>query len=146
MIRANTLVEDFEYVSQYDEAVDKSAEDFDHKWTIYRDGLGDPPIKTGETPTRFKLRHLTATERLYLLELSQGEEHGLYIAAAAIALIGVKGMNGADGKPHVIRQEVTHVGPVRLRHASKESLDAFPMEILLELGGLVVERVTARPS
>ncbi len=145
-IRTNTLVADYDYVSQFDEAVDRSADDFDHQWKVYRDGLGEPPLKVGESPTRFKLRHVTATERLYLLELSQGDERGLYIAAAAIGLVGAKGLTGQDGKPVTIRQESTNVGTVRIRSATKDSLDALPMEVLLELGGLVMERATVRPS
>ncbi len=146
MIRANTLVENFEYVSRADEAVDDSVDEFDHKWKLYRDGMAAPPLKAGGKPTLFKLRHLSSTERMYLLELAQGGEQGLYIAAAAIALVGAKPLEGADGKPFEIRQEVTSVGPIKVRHATKDSLDALPVEVLLELGGLVMERATTRPS
>ena len=145
-IRANTLVADYEYISQFDEAVDKSAEDFDHKWKLYRDGMAEPPLKAGEKPTFFKLRHVTSSERAYLLELAQGNERGLFLGAAAIGLIGVKGLDGADGKPLQVRQESTTVGTIRLRSATKESLDVLPLEVLLELGGLVMERLTVRPN
>lgn len=145
-IRANTLVDSFDYVSQYDEAIDHDVEEFDHKWKLYRDGMGEPPLKAGAKPTLFKLRHVTSTERVYLMELSHGEERGLYITAAAMALVGVKGLEGADGKKVEIRQESTSVGPVKIRHATKDSLDALPLEVILELGALALERSSVRPN
>lgn len=146
MLRSNTLVDDFEYVSRADDAVDTSAEDFEHKWKLYRDGAAEPPLKAGAKPTRFKLRHLTSTERLRLLEMSQGGEHGLYVAAVAFALVGIKDMDAPAGKESEFKQTWEDAGPVRLRHATKETLDAIPVEVLLELGALVMERTTARPS
>lgn len=145
-IRTNTLVQDFEYVSQFDEAVDKSAEDFEHKWKIYRDGMGEPPLVAGSSPTRFKLRHVTSVERIYLLEIAQGDEHGLYIAAAAMSLVGAKGAADEAGKPYEVKFETSTAGPLKIRHATKASLDALPVEVLLELGSLAMERATARPS
>lgn len=153
MIRTNTLVDDFEYVSIHDEAIDAPAdgsdpaaiEAFQHKWKLYRDGMGDPPLKAGVKPTRFKLRHITSAERIYLMELQSGDEKGVAVAAAAMAIVGASDLADSDGKKIEIRQEATSVGPVKIRHASKESMDALPMEVLLEIGALVMERSTIRP-
>lgn len=146
MIKTNTLVHDYDYVSQFDEAVDKSGEDFEQKWKQYRDGMSEPPLLPGATPTIFKLRHVTSVEHAYLLELRQSDEHGFFVAAAALALVGIKGLAGENGKPVTFRKESTQVGPVRLQHAAKETLDALPIEVLLELGVLAMERVAVRPS
>lgn len=146
MIKSNTLVEDFDVISQYDDSLDKDAPDFEQKWKEYRDGMGEPPLKAGEQPTRFKLRHITSTEHTYLSELAYGGDKGLFIGAAALALVSVKGMVGPDGHPVAVVQEVTKVGPLRLRSADKATLDKFPLEVLLELGAIAMERSTVRPS
>jgi hypothetical protein len=146
MLRGNTLVADYEYISQSDEAVDSEAEGFELKWKHYLDGMGEPPLKAGETPTIFKLRHLMPTERAYLAEASNGDERGLFIAAAAIALVGVKGFDGPDGKPLEVKQEVTRAGTVKIRSANKATLDALPVGVLFELGALALERGRVRPS
>ncbi len=146
MIKTSTLVENFDVISAYDDAVDKDAPDFDQRWKQHRDGMGDPPIKAGETPTRFKLRHISSTERTYLVEIAQGDDKGLYIGAAALALVGVSGMVDDEGRQIVVAQEVTKVGPLRIRSATKATLDKLPVEVLLELGALAMERSTVRPS
>jgi hypothetical protein len=146
MIRSHTLVENYDYVSRYDEAVDRDLPDFDEKWRLYLDGAGEPPIKAGEKPTKFQLRHVSSTERIYLYELYQHEEKGLMLAAAAMALVGVTGLDDGSGKPITVKQEHTDVGPLRIRHASKETMDRLPVDVLLELGAVVVERLRLRPS
>jgi hypothetical protein len=147
-IRSHTLVDKYEYVSRFDEAVDQSVEDFEQAWQRYRDGTAQPPLKLGEEPTRFTLRHVTSTERLYLFEITQagGERNALYLAAAAVGLVSVKGLTGADGAAIEIRQEVTRAGPLKIRSATKDSLDAIPWEVLMELGSVVLERSAVRPS
>lgn len=146
MIRSHTLVENYEYVSRFDEAVDADVPEFDHKWKLYADGGGEPPLKAGAQPTRFTLRHVTSTERMYLFEMFQGEEKGLMLAAAAMALVSVKGFEDQSGKPIEVSKEFTDVGPVRIQHASKATLDALPVDVLLELGSVVVDRMRLRPS
>src|SRR5687768_10380873 len=105
MIRPHTLVSDWEYVSRFDEAVDHDVPDFDDAWRQYLDGAKEPPLKPGVEPTMFKLRHVTSTERVYLFELYQGEEKGLMLAAAAMALVGVRGLKDEQGKPIEVSKE-----------------------------------------
>lgn len=145
-VRAHTLVENYEVVSRFDEAVDADAPEFEHKWKLYRDGAGDLPLKAGVSATRFQMRHVTSTERVYLLELYQGEERGLMLAAAAIALVGAKGLEDASGKPVEVRRAFTDIGPLRIQHASKETMDALPVDVLLELGSVALDRMRPRPS
>ena len=83
---------------------------------------------------------------MYLAELAESGERALYIAAASIALVGVKGATDGDGKPVEVRREVTAVGPLKIRHAAKATLDLFPVEVLIELGRLAVERMAPRPN
>jgi hypothetical protein len=146
MIRSHTLVDNYEYVSRFDEAVDHDVPEFEHKWKLYADGAGEPPLKPGAQPTRFTLRHVTSTERMYLYEMFQGEEKGLMLAAAAMALVGAKGLEDAAGKPIEVSKEFTDIGPLRIQHASKTTLDALPVDVLLELGAVAVERLRLRPS
>lgn len=146
MIRSHTLVEPYEYISRFDEAVDSEAADFETKWKLYLDGAAPAPVKAGVEPTRFTLRHVSNVERVYLLELYQGEERGLMLAAAAMALVGVKGFDGPDGKPLQVVKEFTEIGPLRIQHASKETMDRLPVDVLLELGAVAADRMRLRPS
>jgi len=146
MIRTNTLVEDYEVISQFDDAVDKSVEDFDHKWKMYRDGMGEAPLKPGEKPTRFKMRHLSSVERAWLLEVAQSEDKGLYVAAVQLALTGVRDALDHEGKPLRVDREATTVGAMRLLTVKKQSLEALPLEVIFELGSLAMERSAPRPS
>jgi hypothetical protein len=146
MIRSNTLVQDYEYISRFDEAVDSGREDFEHAWKLYLDGAGDCPLKAGVEPTRFKLRHITSSERVYLLELHSNGEHGLMVAAAAMALVGAKNLSDGEGKPAQVAREVTEVGPLKIAHATKASVDLLPPDVILELGSVVLDRMRLRPS
>lgn len=145
-IRAHTLVDNYEVICQSDDAVDLDAPDFEMKWKLYRDGAGEPPLKPGAQPTRFHLRHVTNTERVYLLELSHGEEKGLLLATAAMALVGAKGLEDANGKPVEVKREFTEIGPLRIQHASKDTMDVLPVNVLLELGQVALDRMRLRPS
>lgn len=142
-IRTNTLVDNYEIVSRYDDAVDDAVEDFEHKWKLYRDGMGDPPLRPGAEPSYITLRHLSSTERHFLLEKSQ--EGGVLLAAARFALVAIRGLE-IGGKPFEVRQETLTHGGVKFRVASRESLDALPEVIQVEIGGLAMERSQPRPS
>lgn len=146
MLRSHTLVADYEFISQFDDAVDRTVDDFEHRWQMYRDGAADCPLIAGVEPTRFTLRHITSTERVYLLELHSGGEHGLMVAAAAMALVGIKGMRDEAGKPLEAKREFTEVGPLRIQHATRETMDRLPVDVILEIGSVVLERMKLRPS
>jgi hypothetical protein len=146
MIRSHTLVDDYQYISRFDEAVDSSLADFEDRWRQYMDGAAEPPLKPGIEPARFTLRHVTNTERVYLLEMAQGDEKGLMIGAASIALVEAKGVEGPDGKPLKVARDFTEYGPHKIQHANKATMDALPVDVLLELGAVAVERMRLRPS
>lgn len=109
MIRiSNTLVADYEFISQSDDAVDrpppvpdeapdpedkaavrayeaakKAALDFARAWDLYLDGKGDPPLRQGADPTVFVLRHFGPKERTALMPLASRSQVRLELARAA---------------------------------------------------------------
>ncbi len=146
MLRSHTLVENYDFISQFDDAVEREAPDFEQRWKLYTDGAADCPLKAGAEPTRFQLRHITSSERVYLLELHEGGEHGLMVAAAAMALVGIKNLRDEEGKPLEVKREATEIGPLRILHATKATLDRLPVDVILELGSVVLSRMQLRPS
>ncbi len=143
-IRPNTLVADYDYISEHDEAVDRSVEDFDLKWKHYRDGMGDPPLIPGSKPTVFRLRHLGSADRMFIGAANGG--HELLLTAAGIALIGVTGLSDEEGKPVVFRKDATKFGPYRITHAHGDIIAAIPMSVLADIGSIAMERAALRPS
>lgn len=142
-IRTNTLVDSYELISRYDDAVDVDAPDFEHRWKLYRDGMGEPPLKPGAEPSFIKLRHLSSTERHYLIEKAQ--EGGALLAAARFALVGIRGLE-IDGREFRVEFETLSHGGVKFQVAARKSLDLLPETIQIEIGGVVMDRLQPRPS
>jgi hypothetical protein len=144
MIKSNTLVADYDCISKDDEAVDRSGDDFEHKWKVARDGLGDYPLLPEAKPTIFRLRHLGPVERAYLE--SAGGFHEQLVAAAALALVGVSDLNDSNGEAVEFRREATKFGTQKVLHAHASVLAAIPLRVLGEIGNVVLEKMTLRPS
>lgn len=136
--RTATLVEDYDYVSKFDEAVDQSLPDFELRWKQYRDGVGEPPLIPGAKPVTFRLRHLGTAERMYLSSAESGHER--LLVAAGLAIVGVENL-GVE-----FRKDSSKFGPYKLVHAHAEVIAAIPVEALADVGSLVIERVNLRPS
>lgn len=146
-IKSHTLVEPYEYVSVHDAAVDSDAPDFEERWRLYLDGAGEPPLKPGAEPVRYQLRHVTNTERGYLMKLGRDADGSAPLAAAAIALVGMSGAKDGEGKPLGVEFDFTQYGLFRIKHASQATLDRLGgLEVLYDIGGAVFHRMSLRPS
>lgn len=101
-LQSATLVDDFEYISLTDSALDVDNKDFQDSFEKYKDGMGDPLLKDGEEPTRFKLRPIADVQLLSKLR-GQHERHGRSAFAREAGAIGIKGVSGlndpATGNP-----------------------------------------------
>lgn len=162
MIRTHTLVDDFEYVSRLDDAVDAPVppvdpEDkdaakaheaalaaFEHKWSLYQDGGGPCPLKGDAQPTYLRLRHLTPSESACVFELGSNEG-GTAPLVARFALVGARGLE-VEGKPYEVKFETLRHGGAKFRVASTKSMDVFPPALQFELGHVVMARMRLRPS
>lgn len=58
VLKTATLVDDFEFISSEDPAVDTSGDDFAEVWRRFLEGAGPAPIKEGQEPVIWKLRHI----------------------------------------------------------------------------------------
>jgi len=143
--KTNTLIGDFEYISVYDDAVDSSGDDFPEKWKRYLDGQAEPPLKPGEQPTVFVLKHLTELEKKRLIE--QEEKHGHQATALTACAIGIKAAkNWTDGKTHTFAREVDTAWIYPISIVKAEELALLPQEVLTDLGGRIVMAATPRPN
>lgn len=143
--KTNTLVADFKYISVFDSAVDSSGEDFAERWQRYLDGMEEPPLKPGETPTVFTLKHLSSLEIKRLIE--QEEKHGkeaTTVAACAIGLVAAE--NWTDGKSHTFVREMdtSWIYPVSI--VKSEEMAKLPHEVMTDLGGRIVMAASPRPN
>lgn len=143
---SNTLVADFEYISVYDDAVDSSGDDFPEKWQRYLDGQAPPPLKPGETPTVWVLKHLTELEKKRLIE--QEEKHGHQATALTACAIGIKAVKNwpEDGKSHTFVRETdnTWIYPISIVKAVE--LAQLRQEWIDDLGGRIVMASAPRPN
>lgn len=131
MIRPQSpLVDEYTYVSLFDDALDREAPDFAQRWQEYLDGTAEPPIKAGGTPTVFHLRHLRAKE---MNELMRAGANGYDLARRAIT--GISGQQ-VDGYKFALVKEGDH---------KVANLDAAPdllWPVFTEVGGRVLARAT----
>jgi hypothetical protein len=145
----NTLVEDYEFVSQFDPAVDRTAEDFELKWKQHLDGIAEVPLKPNAKPAKFRLRHLDDVDRKILRKmLSAGDgdvTQELLDAAAALAIIG---FTDADGKELRLSFSTERYALFEATHVSGDSIRAMklPDNALTDVGGAVLARTFTRPS
>lgn len=143
--KTNTLVSDFHFVSKQDDAVDASAADFEERWQRYLDGMADPPLKPGETPTTFVLKHLTSTELDAVRDLAvRSGGFASVLAACALGLKAAK--NWEDGKDYAFRRETSRdlITPVEVVVA--EDLNKLDGDVRLEIGSRVLAAATPRPN
>lgn len=103
-----TLVEDFEYISLHDEAINADHEDFAEEFRKYREGTVElPPLKDGAEPTVWTLRPIRSAKLKAALDGVRAE-HGQAAWSVATAAAGIKGVSGLkdnDGKPYKLRYE-----------------------------------------
>lgn len=149
MIKLNaTLVDDYEYVSRNDDAVDSDAADFDERWQKYMDGMGECPVKHGCEPSRFTMRHIGSLQKASLSEhLSRAAEdasqwQSACFEVARVALVGCKGLKDLDGSDFKVKRHKVD-GIMRV---SEETLNKLPYELLIELGAVAISKMAPRPS
>jgi len=72
---------EYDHVYSQDPAIDTESEDYDHAKWLESGFEKFLPLKPGQTPTVFRLRHLTAKEHSDLMDMAQ--DHG--VASAAVS-------------------------------------------------------------
>lgn len=140
---SNTLVENYQYISKYDEAVDKDDTDFDDKWERYLDGQAEPPLRGSGQPTVWHFRHLTPRQRAKVMSMPHQEG-----AFAALAMSLTKVDNFTDEKGRAIKVE--HVFEDGIRVASEKTLqqihDAGGNDLLFDLVNRVSKAMFPDPK
>jgi len=159
---ANTLVTSYTFVSPLDPALDTEAEEelpdgtkkrtFPDRWQRYLDGTGECPVRAGEKPTVFTLRHLRTAERALLDRYvaravsDSSESLAACIAAFAVALESVENLSDAEGKAVKAEFDVDTNGIYPVRIASQKTLDAVGHDVAVSVGRRVIERLSLGPS
>ena len=145
---SHTIADDYEYISKSDDAVDKSAPDFDEQWRKYLDGTGQAPLLAGVVPSKFKLRHLQLSERNKIREmLSNGDNIGALSGAAVMGLVSASGIKKPDGSDwSAERKKIDGVN--RLTDVAIEQLTDGGKrdDLIFEIGTVVIQRMSPRPS
>ena len=149
MINAhNTIVEDYEYISRHDDALDSGNPAFEDKWQKYLDGVGQVPLRDGHAPTKFKMRHIQTSQKAQISEhmSKAAEDNSLWqkacYEAARIALVDCSGLVDVDGSDFKIKRvRVDGVSKV-----SEETINKLPYEVLIELGAVAISKMAPRPS
>ena len=141
--KTNRLVGNFEYICRHDSAVDDTVEDFEHKWQLYLDGQGPPPLKSGEQPTTLLLKHLSSVELERVFEYATQGGAACAMAACAVGLVGAKNL---DGKDRTFERERDDQGFYKIEVVKKDELDAFDIAALVDIGGRIVMAATPRPN
>jgi hypothetical protein len=144
VLRTNTLVEDYQYISKSDDAVDADAADFDEKWRLYQEGKGDPPLKAGKEPTVFTMQHLRSVRDKKLLHSESGKHGagGALITACLLSLKSADNLRDESGKLVKLEQELND----GVWCCAQESVDLLGLDLVLELGGVALSRMNASPK
>lgn len=136
-LQSATLVDEFEYISLHDSAMDTEAEEFAEKFAKYREGTTDaPPLKDGETPAVWTLKPITDARLKAMLD-GVREEHGQAAWAVAVAAAGIKsvsGIKGEDGKAFKLRFVREEGYPI----ICNEDLNSIGAAILHEIGMVIL--------
>lgn len=136
-LNSATLVDDFEYISLTDSALDVDHEDFSDSFEKYKEGMGDPLLKNGEEPTRFTLSPIADAQLLSKLR-GQHERHGRSAFAREAGAIGIKSISGIDDpetgdafKPRFVRKDGYNV-------LCPEHQNMLGLDLMEELGLMVL--------
>lgn len=110
----STLVSDYVVLFSQDPAIDQGVEGFSDIWEEYLK-TGDHekiPIKSGESPTLFRLKHLRGYSKRQLLQKvgSTVTENGLpsgagVFLAAQVCLTGIENLTDNEGKSFPVETE-----------------------------------------
>lgn len=142
---SNTLVSEYRYISILDSAVDSDGDGFPEKWQRYLDGMDEPPLKAGEVPTIFTLRHLTSVEIQRVREqVKKNGEEAMAVTACALGLVAAE--NWTEGKSHVFGRETdtSWLHPMSVVKYSEMAL--LPPALMTDIGGRVLMAAAPRPN
>jgi len=147
-VNTQTLAGTYEYVVKADPAVDTECDDFEEKWRLYSDGQGSPPLKAGQSPTVFKLRHLRGRDENkmspYLGRAGTKPEYmqdALY-AVARIVLVGWDNMRDTGGQLVKMRTTTDDDGE---RVVSLDSMDLLSFGVIAEIAAVALDRRNGDP-
>lgn len=150
-IRTQTLREPYVHVFSGDEALDTEADGFAETFlrAIETSDISILPMKSGKTPALWKLRHLDSGEAFWLAGRSHAGDSHEEIArhAVALAVLGVEGALGSDGKPLKFerRRDADRRGFTCVAAAQMDAVFGFHnRELVSELGGRVIEALRPR--
>lgn len=145
-LRTNTLVENYEYVTIHDPAVDRDRDDFEEAWAHYLDGAADCPLRAGGKPTIFQLRHLRKADRALLQAMSRrysGGESGLTDGSILWAFrLGVAGIDHDSSTPVNLTFETTQES----RHLSEASLEMFQDDVIIDVALRIIGKLNVSPK
>ena len=150
-INSNTLVEDYDFVWRLDPALDHDHAEFDDKYQEYM-STGDltvVPLKAGQTPLLWRLRHLKGRSKKRIMDQfnasGQKTSFELLWDACAVALAGVTGLKTGDGGDASI-DIVESNGLLRVAESDMEVLDENFPGLVESIGLKAITRSSPDPK
>lgn len=140
----NTLVETYRYISLADDALDGEAPDFETRWGHYIDGLGEPPVKDGEQPTVFVLRHLSSIERKRVQALKESGGEAMLLEACRLGLVGVENFAGQEN--YEFKRESDRRWGCEVSRVTEKEINRLPPLVIDDLGTRIMLAGLPRPN
>ena len=138
IIKTATLVEDYDFVYDGDDALDKSCEDFDERYQRFLEtgDMAELPLKQGRSPAIWKLSHIRGKARRqlqgFIMRTSDNDQispEALYVACR-LALRDVEGLRDHRDEIYKIKK-IREDGLVVVTESCMSELDG------VDQGGLV---------
>lgn len=161
IVRTQTLREPYVHIYSGDDALDTEYQQLNEAGEVVdtfvglflraveTSDLGLLPIRSGQTPARWTLRHLSSDEAAWLVGRQKVDGDGFLQVcrhAVALAVTGVEGARGTDGKPIKIerRPDADRRGFICVVPEQMETIFGYyNRDLVEELGGRVFS--TLRP-
>lgn len=147
--RRTSVIGEYEYVSQFDEAVDRSIDDFDERWGRYLDGADEPPLKPGSTPTIFRLRALGAREVDAVQSVTDDGDRAVLGAAFLLGAVGAKNWS-RPGDSITFRRETSKIGMNTVSIVDMDALGDIDgvsaQAVMLDVGARVIRSMVPSPN
>lgn len=144
-----TLSDDYTHIYSKDPAIDQTLPDYDpEKWGE----TGEAkylPVKPGDEPVRFTLRHLRGRAKAVLTDRLAAEGHAqTFVEAVALALVRIENGQLDDGTPFQVG--FTEDKRDRVRRCDDRTLDLLysvdNAELIIELGNRVIRETFGNPT
>jgi len=133
------LQNEFDYVCESDDALDRDADGYAERMERFRDGTdSDLPLKDGQEPTIFKLKPIASQRTLSLLAdlLTREGAATYYVQSCALGLVSAQNLDVDIKRTRVDgHMQVTD-----------ECINQLPGDVLIELGRAVVEHSNPKKS